>query len=265
MTPLTTDIAKRETLSAMIGAYTTAVADVESAYATLDAAQKRLRDTFLEPQGYRFKCNDRDVYDCGKAASDQVNAKIKRDAWNAIVARMELRHALSIKRREELDKQLREGELPELTENNVLAMFEQSAANVETYLTEAVAEVYEYLRPHNSQHKTNTEFAVGKRVILTWAVEKSWSRGTDFRVNHHRQKYITALDNVFHMLDGKGTSKGYNGTLCDTISTSPDGIGKTTYFAFKCYQNGNLHLEFLRPELVERLNVVAGGNRLNKP
>jgi hypothetical protein len=111
--------------------------------------------------------------------------------------------------------------------------------------------------------KTNTEFELGKRVILTWMVEKGWNRGK-FRVNYHRDKHLTALDNVFYMIDGKGPIKSYHGPLYDAITDSPDGTGKTEYFKFRCCINGNLHLEFLKPALVAKLNAIAGGNRLRK-
>jgi hypothetical protein len=140
-------------------------------------------------------------------------------------------------------------------------MFQQSADNVDIYLEEAVQEVFEYLRPPRSHLKTNTEFEIGRKVILSWIVEKGWNRGR-FKINYHREKYITALQNVFQMLDGKGPVKSYNGELHDFITDSPDGKGETPYFRFKGYQNGNLHLEFKRPDLVARLNAVAGGNRL---
>jgi hypothetical protein len=261
MSTFTTDIAKRETLAAMIGTYRQATQKVEEAYVMLESAQNSLRAMFLDGPGYRFSANDRDCSEVGKKASDEINAKIKKDAWSQIIKRMELRRLLSIRRRTELDDQIDKGELPELTEENVLALFETSAANVNVYLEEAVHEVFDYLRPPQSRFKTNTEFELGKRVILTWQVEKGWSRGK-FRVNYHREKYITALDNVFAMIDGKVPVKSYHGPLYDAISDSPDGNGQTDYFKFKCCLNGNLHLEFLKPELVAKLNAVAGGNRL---
>ncbi len=258
----TTDIAKRETLAAMIGAYKQAVIEVRDAYSILESAQKRLRAVFLDAPGYKFDCNRRDLSDVGEKASDQITATIKRDAWSIIVERMEVRRLLSIKRREELDKQIERGELPELTEDNVMALFEQSAANVNTYLEEAVKEVFEWLRPRRSQYKTNTEFEIGKKVILGWTVETAWHGR--YRPNYHREKELTALDNVFHMLDGKGPIKTYHGPLYDAITASEDGTGVTEYFKFRCCRNGNLHLEFLRPALAAKLNAVAGGNRLRK-
>jgi hypothetical protein len=190
----------------MIGTYQQATRNIEEAYAILETAQKSLRAVFLDAPGYRFDVNERHNTDVGKKASDAINAAIKKDSWAVIVERMELRRLLSIKRRTELDSQIDKGELPELTEENVMALFEASAANVNTYLEEAVMEIFDLLRPPQSRYKTNTEFELGKRVILTWMVEKGWSRGK-FRINYHREKYLTALDNVFHMIDGKGPIK----------------------------------------------------------
>jgi hypothetical protein len=260
-TTFTTDIAKRETLTTMIGTYQQATSMIEQAYDILEQAQKTLRAVFLDKPGYRFSVVERNSSDVGKIASKAINASIKKDAWGVIVERMELRRLLSIQRRAELDSQIQSGELPDLTDENVIALFETSAANVNVYLKEAVQEVFEYLRPPQSRHKTNTEYEIGKRVILTWQVEKGWGRGA-FRVNYHRDKYITALDNVFHMIDGKGPLKSYHGPLYNAISDSPDGTGTTDYFKFRCCMNGNLHLEFLKPELVAKLNAVAGGERL---
>jgi len=261
-----TDITKRETLTVMINTYQQATQDIVTAYGMLEAAQGRLRNAFLDAPGYNFKTNDREMHGLvGKEASTWVNKKIKKDAWRCIVERMELRRLLSIKRRDELDRQLEDGkDLPDLTEDNILAMFEQSAANVNTYLEEAVNEVFDYLRPHNSRHKTNTEFELGRKVILTWIVEKGWNRGK-YQVCRSREKYLVALDNVFSMIDGLGPVKSYHGALYCAIVDSPDGLGETPYFKFKGYMNGNLHLEFKRADLVERLNAIAGGNRLRTP
>lgn len=49
--------------------------------------------------------------------------------------------------------------------------------------------------------------------------------------------------------------------LVDAIGTSGiKGVGETEYFKFKCYKNGNLHLEFKRSDLVDTLNQIAGDN-----
>lgn len=260
------EIAIRQTLPAIVGIYKQACADIISAYELLEKAQGRLRSAFCDTPGHGFTVNDRNNYDrVGKKASDHVLIQVKKDAWRHLTERMELRRALSLKRRDELDKQLDDDkQLPEVTEENIVAMFEMSVASLDTYLEEAVKEVFDYLRPPGSKYKTNTEFELGKRVILGYAVEKGWSKRGKFRPTYNRDKYLTAIDNVFSMIDGKGAIKTHYGQLYDAIIDSHDGRGETDYFSFKCFLNGNLHIEFLRPDLVAKLNAVAGGARLRQ-
>ena len=66
-------------------------------------------------------------------------------------------------------------------------MLEGTLANTSTFIEEAVHEVFEFLRPRNSRYKTNTEFEIGKRVILIavenkWAVAFAWIIKGRFRV-----------------------------------------------------------------------------------
>jgi len=184
--------------------------------------------------------------------------ELKKDVWQVLIDRMELRRILSVKRNEELRRQIETGEdLPDIDEAQILAMLEGTLANTSTFIEEAVQEVFEFLRPRNSRYKTNTEFEIGKRVIL-FAVENKWGGG--FRVDHYREQHIRAIDNVFHALDGNGTIKTHRGPLIDAIEAAKD--GETDYFRFKCFRNRNLHLEFKRLDLVAKLNAVVGGMRL---
>lgn len=277
MLATTTDLAKRETITALVGAYQKAEQEIRQAYSLLEAAQKGLDAAFIAGQGisYGFCVNSDSRYGgpgIGKEAADNCMKKLKRDAWKVIVERLEIRRILSIKRREELDRQLngerlhyddKPAELPDVTEANIVAMFQEGMEKAGDYAKEAVYEVFDWLRPSPimSQYKTNEKWKVGSKVILGWTVESGYGRGK-FRVNYHRDKNVTALDNVFHMLDGRGPLKTYHGPLSDAINNSPDGTGETDFFKFKSFKNGNLHLEFKRLDLVAKINQIAGGNRL---
>jgi hypothetical protein len=77
------------------------------------------------------------------------------------------------------NRQIETGEdLPDIDEAQILAMLEGILANTKCFVEEAVQEVFEYLRPRNSKYKTNTEFEIGKPVILSWAIERKWDGGT---------------------------------------------------------------------------------------
>ena len=142
-------------------------------------------------------------------------------------------------------------------------MMEGTLAQVHTFIEEAVKEVFEFLRPPGSRFKTNSEFEIGKRVILRYACETNYQGG--FRLDFYREQNIRGIDNVFHALDGNGTVHTHRGPLVDAINQcGRDGQGETQYFRFKCFLNRNLHLEFKRLDLVAKLNQVAGGMRLKE-
>ena len=68
-----------------------------------------------------------------------------------------------------------------------------------------------------------------------------------------------------HLLDGKGQVKGYSGPLVDAINLAHHNkqqSAATEYFHAKWFLNGNLHLEFLRQDLLDKFNEICGTNRL---
>lgn len=253
----------RTTLADMVNAYVLAEQEIRQAYGLLVQADQRLKSAF-RPDSYLFDLSrvDRDYRDFENPAG--VMKRVRQDVWRALVDRMELKRILSVKRTAELERQIETGEnLPEITLPNLLAMLEGTLNQASAYLEEAVREVFEWLRPPGSPYKTNSEFEVGRRVIRSYAVELGWNG--KFRMNHYRHDQLRALDRVFHALDGQGYPATYNGPLADAIEATPDGTGETDYFKFRCFKNGNLHLEFKRLDLVAKLNQVAGGMRLRGP
>ena len=195
---------------------------------------------------------------------DRKISRLKAAAWRYLVDRIELKKLASVKRAREIDRQINEGtDLPDITLDNLFGWLQSLDRQAKTFLEEAIIEVFEFLRPPSLRYRTNSGFKVGKRVILSGRVEKAWT-GTKFRVGYHYENELRALDNVFHLLDGKPLSAYRNGDLINAIHESRRGAGETEYFGFKCYLNQNLHLEFRRPDLVQRLNEV-GGNGLPMP
>ena len=190
--------------------------------------------------------------------------RMKAAAWRYLVDRIELKKLASVKRANEIDRQITDGgDLPEITMDNLFGWLESLDSQAGKFLEEAIVEVFEVLRPPALRYKTNSGFKVGKRVILCGRIEKAWT-GTQYRVSHHSENELRALDNVFHLLDGKPLSAYRNGDLVNAIHESRRGVGETEFFRFKCFINRNLHLEFKRMDLVQRLNEV-GGNGLPMP
>jgi hypothetical protein len=262
------ELMRRQSISSMCDAWRAAKADIETAFALLKGAELKLTAGF--PKDYGFRIQDYCEH-LNWDKVDDVMARLKKQAWRVILSRIELRRVLSVKRCQELDKQLETGEgLPEIEERQIWAMLEGTLAQVNTFIIEAVKEVFEFLRPRNSKYWNNQQSGceLGNKVIIGWMVRPGY--GTTYQVNYGNgysgspEDRLRALDNVMHNLDGKGTVKTTRGPLVDAINATPHetGKGETEYFQFRCFQNGNLHIVFKRLDLVSKINAIVGGMTL---
>jgi len=259
-------LVKKQTVSEMCTAWRQSEEDIKTAFSLLVSAEARLRDAF-KADSYRFHLDRRDASYRNFTEPEKLMSELKKDAWSTLIDRLELRKFMSVKKRGELDRQLHDGDgakLPPIEETVILDMLFDMAGKVDDYMQEAVKDVFEFLRPRGymAEYKTNSEYEIGRKVILGYAIRPAFS-GNKFDVCYGRSRdELNALDNVFHLLEGKGMAKTHYGPLCDAIHSSENGSGETEYFKFKCCKNQNLHLEFKRMDLVARLNTIAGGARL---
>jgi hypothetical protein len=193
-----------------------------------------------------------------KKAIDEIIGKMNVKVWEILINRMGIKSLMSIKRREEFEAQLQNGDVPEVTAEAILGLVLGLADRASEYATEAARETLAMLTPSRSEYKTMSGFKVGKRVILPWTVERTWG-GQSFRVSYNSDKKIVSLDGTFHVLDGKGVMREHPSPLARAIKAAPDGKGETDYFRFRCFKNRNLHIEFRRLDLVKKLNGLATG------
>jgi Domain of unknown function (DUF4942) len=259
-TATSSTLSVRRTIPELVRVYESAAADIRAAFQSIADAERRLNATYTMENACDIRVRGR--YSHHTMDWDDPSGAIellKRDAWRALVERLELRRMLSVQRAKELDEQLERGELPEITEQSVFAFAQFYSDHIDDMMGEAVSEVFEFLRPRKNEYKTNSQLEIGPRVILARAVETGWIKG--FRVHHHRSQQFQAMESVFAALDGKGAvSKTHYSALENAIKAAP--VGETPYFAYRCCKNGNLHLQFRRPDLLQRLNQIAGGRRL---
>lgn len=254
-----THLSKRMSAADIVRGWEEASAIIEQAFEDLKRAQKILDATF----GDKAYMNTLPHPHHGNTV-EAMQEQNKRRAWRQIINILEIKKTMSLKRIEELNKNIEEGEMPPLTIESIQQIAEGLVGSAGEFAHEAVVEVFEILRPgakDTNRHKTNTKharFSLGRKVILTGAVE-GWSK---YHVNHWHGDKIMAVDKIFHLADGQPfVGSGYQSPLIDSINTTPlrsGAGGETEYFKFTCYLNGSLHLEFKRLDLVDRLNRVAG-------
>ncbi len=268
-----TELIKRGTIAEKIKAYNEATALIMEGYKTLETAEEILKDAFsIEEISSSFDVlpsrNDHCYHPA--EATKKVIENLKRQAWRRLYNALEIKRVMSIKRADETEKKLDSGDLPALTVEAVFEVFEMLHQNVDNFARESVIEVYDWIRPHDgysgSQYKTNQKNArveLGKKIIHGYMVRVKYSND-GYQTQYNNEKYLIALDRVFHMLEGKNMlEKSYRSPLVDAINlTDSSGLAETEYFKCKCYQNGNLHIEFKRLDLVKQFNAIAGGLNL---
>jgi len=203
---------------------------------------------------------------------NKVIDSLTKAAWCRIFDILGVRKVMAITKWDQLAKDIDEGRMPPLTEENVLNHMLAYVQNFQTISREACLAAYETLTPGkihrwHADYKSNKHFGIGKMVVLTGFIETTWSNGSD--ISHFKRDDLIEVDRVFHNLDGQNISvDSYHSPLVDAICSSKFQPGQTNYFAFQAYHNRNLHLRFLRPDLVERLvricadpTVLAGSDQ----
>lgn len=256
----------RATVEEMVCVYERAEGDIRAGCQLISDAERRLTATFNAgvSRGVDFRDpSSRASYDF----SDPVRhiAHLREQIWEALVDRLQVRQMMSIAKAKELRKWLDEeagGEA--ITVESVIGFFKYYVDNLGNMLEEQVLEVYDFLRPRRDEYKTNSQYRIGKKVIVSYWVECRRYDPDRIHVNYRFQDHYVALQNVFQSLDGKGSiSKGYRTELEVAIGEKRY-EGETTYFRYRACKNGNLHLEFRRTDLVERFNQIAGKRFLGK-
>lgn len=269
-TPLS--VAKRTTLSELCKEWARSEADIRQAFGLIHEAEARL-EAVLGGDSRNLSIQSHGSY-LNFAEPDDALSDLKRSVWAALADRMELRTMMSLARVRELDEQIKTGEgLPPMDYTSVLATLITVLDKRNDFLKEKVHECYQWLRPagwHRTDYKTNQKSAaagVGMKVILTYACSRSYQRNSAFEISYGSRDRFRAIDQVFHLLDGKEQPRSHNGELCDAVVAQTSGTNntfETEYFRGRCFANQNVHLEFRREDLVGKFNLLAGGANLKE-
>jgi hypothetical protein len=255
---MSTSLSKRQTVDELVRAWNLAMHELKTGLAAIERAQEHLKAFDTSGSSY-----DLLAFSHQDTTTDfsKKQKRMKAAAWRYLIDRIEIKKLASIARAKEIDKQLHErpDTLPEITMDNIFGWLQSMDEQAKEFMQEAVLEVYKNLRPSAlNRHKTNSAFRIGRKVILCGRIAPCYSGKNRFRANYHYQDELRALDNVFHLLDGRALSAYRGGDLLQQIETVEGPIGETEFFRYKCYGNGNLHLEFRRMDLVQQINSIGG-------
>lgn len=124
--------------------------------------------------------------------------------------------------------------------------------------------VIEVFRRLSWCYKTHNPFRFGKRVILTYFRNPVKGQAYGY-LNHRVTDELDDLVRVFSVLDGK-PEPDHRDSMWSRISgqeraeyrVGPENELDAEYFHIRWFRNGNGHLTFKRPDLVEKMNAIIG-------
>lgn len=197
-----------------------------------------------------------------------------RAAWKILIEKLGVEKLMSPRDRDKLRDQI-SGErgndgkvaapLPEISAESIIQVLTGFIADAPRFIEQSIREVYEWLIPRGSRgagkYVTNHKDRLGRKVIIGYVADL-WDHRIN-GVNCRMYSQITALDAVFHSIDGAGIPDGHHGPLLSAMIESREfnWQGETGYFRFRLHKNGNAHIEFRRPDLVDLFNQVAADGK----
>lgn len=171
--------------------------------------------------------------------------------WARLLDLSGLRTFMDAAARKEWDDNIDKGKVPELTRGNIEATFRELHAVRGDLFERGIVAVFKGL---SWDYKTNNPVMFGKRIILRRIYDTTYGF---CHVQHDGANRLDDIMRVCCILDGKPEPDHRQAAfrrLSDAkLATVADFDG---YFTVRGFKNGNGHLTFLRPDLVERMNQI---------
>ena len=136
----------------LVKTYNEALRDLETAFSLIGNVKVKLLNTLGKYRDNIFDGHRLSDYDfAGNGPIELSQRVIKNNTWRFIIDKSGLKTLLSIKRAEELDRQLsldNAKDLPEVTEENIFTFLQGNLEGAGDLVQEAIEEVFNILRPN---------------------------------------------------------------------------------------------------------------------
>lgn len=184
-------------------------------------------------------------------------------AWQYLMHESGMRSLMDAEARKTWDEAISKGDIPELTEANVRSTFKMLHDSRADIFERGVIACFKSL---SWDHKTNLPQKFGKRIVITY-LRSSVSGGSGGRYgggtslghpNYDRCNRLDDLERVLTVLDGKPEPdhrRGWYSRMASNDKTTEPPID-SDYLSVRSFRNGNAHITFKRPELVDRMNLI---------
>jgi len=232
------------------------VSQIEAAMSAFQEAERLSREVGLGD--FLHWMNDR-VWHAMKYDHDAghlICREIDRIGWRRLMDESGMISLMDARAREEWNRQVYDGDVPELSLENILATFKDLHGRKDELFERGVIEAFKAL---SWDYKTHSPVCFGKKIIMNHAVNYWEDYG--FRVEHTVIHRLDDLERIFHLLDGRPAPEARHVISMKLSHFMMDHRGfnrylEHPYFDLKWFKKGSLHVVFKREDLVGKMNRI---------
>ncbi|HCB1793674.1 TPA: DUF4942 domain-containing protein [Klebsiella quasipneumoniae] len=203
-------------------------------------------------EGHRYDCWFTEKPD---KAMKAITRNIDRRIWRDLMLKSGMLTLMDAEARSQWAKNLEVGDLPAISEANILSTFEQLHHNKQEVFARGIINVFKGL---SWDYKTNNPCYFGKKIIVNnlmkydkWGYSLSWGWWRD---------QLADLERMLFLLDGKTIPDNRHDVtirLMDFIRDNPrQQVFGDDLFTIRLFQKGSGHITFKRMDLVEKMNDI---------
>lgn len=174
--------------------------------------------------------------------------------WTHLIGSTDLEKLMDKKARDKFREQLR-NDPPPATAENCLATMQSLIGDADMIFRRGIAEVFSNL---DRRFRTHDGFKIGSRIVLNRAFgEHGW---WNHYLNHDDS--LRDVERVFCVLDGKAHPDRMGGIIGNIEQARPRNgcaaayLVENDYFRIRIFKNGNMHVYFLRDDLLRKVNLL---------
>lgn len=204
-------------------------------------------------QGHSFDCWLVQPVD---KAMPVITRNIDRSIWHDLMLKSGMLTLMDAEARSQWAKNLEEGDLPTISEANILSTFEQLHHNKQEVFERGIINVFRGL---SWDYKTNNPCYFGKKIIVNnlvkhdrWGYSLNWGWRSD---------QLADLERMLYLLDGKTIPDNRHDVsirFMDFVRDNPHRqVFEDDLFTIRYFQKGSGHITFKRLDLVDKMNDIV--------
>lgn len=200
-------------------------------------------------------------YDCWlmqpvNKAMPVITRNIDRSIWRDLMLKSGMLTLMDAEARSQWAKNLEEGDLPAISEANILSTFQQLHHNKQDVFERGIINVFKGL---SWDYKTNNPCYFGKKIIVNnlvkhdrWGYSLNWG---------WRRDQLADLERMLYLLNGKTIPDNRHDIsirFMDFVRDNPhQQVFEDDLFTIRYFQKGSGHITFKRLDLVEKMNNIV--------